>query len=94
MVTALQPNSGGYITASFTPNATAKENIIKSFTLSTQMRKATLGKHHQFVGAYGATQKPGKGIRITPILLPILGIDDSGGTEVEVFVATLSNVAN
>ena len=55
MVTALQPNSGGYITASFMPNATAKGNIIKSFTLSTQMRKATLGKHSQYVGAYRAT---------------------------------------
>ena len=94
MVTALPPNSGGYITASFTPNATAKGNIIKSFTLSTQMRKVTLGKHFQYVGAYGATKKPGKGIRVTPILLPTLGIDDSGGPEKEVFVATLSNVAN
>lgn len=48
------------------------------------------------MGYYGTTNKPGKGIRITHILLPNIGIDDSeialtGETEVEVIVATLSN---
>ena len=44
------------------------------------MRKAMLGKHSQYVGAYGATKKPSKGIRVTPILLPTLGINDESGT--------------
>ena len=94
MVTALQPNSGGYISASFPANETAKKNIIKMFTSSSKARAALASKHSQYVGAYGITNKPGKGIRITPILLPNIGIDDSGVTEVEVIVATLSNSAS
>ena len=94
MVTALQPNSGGYISASFPANDLAKKNIIKIFTNSSKARAALASKHSQYVGSYGITNKPGKGIRITPILLPNIGIDDSGDTEVEVLVATLSNSAS
>ena len=93
MVTLLPPNNGGYITASFAPNTTAKENIHKIFTQSSKMRALQIGKHSQYVGYYGVTQRPDKSFRITPMLLPILGIDDSAGTEVNVFVTTLSNSA-
>ena len=94
MVTALQPNSGGYISASFPTSETAKEKLINQFTISSKARAALATKHSQYCGYYGITQKPGKGIRITPILLPNLGIDDSSGSEVEVYVATLSNLAS
>ena len=94
MVTTLPPNSGGYITSSFPANATAKLNISKIFVQSSKARAMQMEKHSQYVGYYGTTQKPGKPFKITPILLPNLGIDDSNGTEIDVFAATLSNVAS
>ena len=95
MVTALPPNSGGYITTSFTQNDIGKTNAVKLFTMSSKARKALATKHTQYVGYYGTTSKPNKGTRITPILLPILGIDeDASGAEQDAIVATLSNVAS
>ena len=94
MVTALPPNSGGYITSLFPANETAKRNIAKIFLLSSKARASQMEKHSQYTGYYATTQNPNKGFKITPILLPILGLDDTNGTEVEVFAATLSNVAS
>ena len=94
MVTALPPNSGGYITSSFPTNDSAKQNIAKIFTQSSKARASLIEKHSQYPGYYATTQKPNKGFRITPILLPILGLDDTGGPEVDIFAATLSNVAS
>ena len=71
MVTALPPNSGGYITTSFTQNDIGKTNAVKLFTMSSKARKALATKHTQYVGYYGTTSKPNKGTRITPIFLPI-----------------------
>jgi len=94
MVTALPPNSGGYITHSFEPNKIAKANLFKLFTMSSKARSALCDKHSQYVGYYGTTQRTGKGFKITPMLLPIGGLDDSSGVEIETFAATLSNVAS
>ena len=88
MVSALPPNSGGYITSSFPANETAKRNIAKIFLQSSKARASQMEKHSQYTGYYATTQKPNKGFKITPILLPILGLDDTNGTEVEVFAAT------
>jgi len=51
-------------------------------------------KHSQYAGYYTTTQKPNKGFKITPILLLILGLDDTSRTEVDIFAATLSNMAS
>ena len=93
MVTMLPPNNGGYITSSFSPNETAKANIYKIFAQSSTVRASQVGKHNQYVGYYGVTQKTDKSFRITPMLLPLLGVDDSAGSEVNVFATTLSNSA-
>ena len=51
-------------------------------------------KYSQYAGYYATTQKPNKDFKITPIPLPILGLDDTSGTEIDTFEATLSNVAS
>ena len=94
MVTALPPNSGGYISSSFAPNETAKANGLKIFLLSSKARAILANNHTQYMGYYGVTQKQGKAFKISPILLPIAGIDDAAGVELDVFAATVSNVAS
>ena len=92
MVTALPPNSRGYITSSFPTNEWAKANIARVFTQSSKARATQMEKHNQYPGYYATTQKPNKCFRITPILLPILGLDDTSGSEVDIFAATLSDL--
>ena len=95
MVTALSPNSGGYITSSFPANDSAKQNIAKIFLQSSKARVPQMEKHSQYGGYYATTQQPNKGFKITPILLlSILGLADTSGTEINIFAATLSNVAS
>ena len=94
MVTTLPPNSGGYISSSFIFNETAKTNMSKFFLMSSSARGNLADKHNQYMGYYSVTKKAGKAFRISPILLPTNGIDDSTGTEVNVFAATVSNIAS
>ena len=94
MITTLPPNSGGYISSSFVPDEAAKANGSKIFLLSSKARSNLANSHTQYMGYYGGTQKARKRFKISPILLPISGMDDSMGTEVDVFAATVSNVAS
>ena len=94
MVTALPPNSRGYITSSFPVNDSAKRNIAKNCLQSNKAHASQMEKHSQYIGYYTTTQRPNTGFKLTPILLPILGMDDTNGTEVKVFAATLSNIAS
>ena len=94
MVTVLPPNSEGYITSSFPANDSAKQNIAKIFLQSSKARVPQMEKHSQYGGYYATTQQPNKGFKITPILLSILGLEDTSGTEINIFAATLSNVAS
>ena len=94
MITTLPPNSGGYISSSFVPDEAAKANGSKIFLLSSKARSNLANSHTQYMGHYGGTQKAGKKFKISPILLPISGMDDSMGSEVDVFAATVSNVAS
>jgi hypothetical protein len=92
MMTALPPNSGGFITTSFTANDGAKSAFSKHFLLSSRARGGLTTKHLQNCGQY-VTIKKGTEVRTMPFLLPVSGIDDSSGTEVDVYVGSISNLA-
>ena len=92
MMTALPPNSGGFITTSFTANDGAKSAFGKHFLLSSRARGGLTTKHLQNCGQY-VTIKKGTGVRTVPFLLPVSGIDDSSGAEVDVYAGSISNLA-
>ena len=94
MVTAAPATGGGMITTSFTTSELAAKSIPKHYGASSKIRNATAIKHSLFPGYYSISMGK-KGERMRPILLLTSGVtiqaDDS---ELDIFVATTSNVAS
>ena len=90
-VTTVPRGGRGKITASFPPNAQAKAAIIRHFTVSSLALKTEAANNSTNVGFYGITKHATRGMRVTPLLLVTLGIDNDRTTKTEAFVATTSD---
>ena len=97
MVTAVPPNGGGFITASFPNNVRSEKFTKKHLVAATSARASACSKHTQIPGYYATYNKPTSSNPdrrcIRPILIPTSCVNSSSGSSEEVYLFTVSNLA-
>ena len=97
MVTAVPPNGGGFITASFPSNVRSEKFTKKHLVAATSARASACSKHTQIPGYYATYNKPTSSNPdrrcIRPILIPTSCVNSSSGSSEEVYLFTVSNLA-